>query len=122
MTLFLIISVVQGSSMEEHGGASHGKKRGTTAIMTWFNVLCTMAGTGILQLPYTLQQGGWACILLVFLVAVMTSVFPKYVQCEFEIILSLETSALFESTVKWRMGIPRTLAWYAGLPPDATSV
>ena len=25
----------------------------------WFSILCTMAGTGILQLPYTLKQGGW---------------------------------------------------------------
>lgn len=55
----------------EHGDKSV-KKRGTSFVMTWFNILCTMAGTGILQLPYTLQQGGWACIALVFIIAVMT--------------------------------------------------
>ena len=58
--------------MKDHDDTSSEQKKGTSAIMTWFNVLCTMAGTGILQLPYTLQQGGWACIALVFLVAVMT--------------------------------------------------
>ena len=30
--------------------------------------MCTMAGTGILQLPLTLKQGGWVCLGLIVLV------------------------------------------------------
>lgn len=40
--------------------------------MTLFNILCTMAGTGILQLPYTLKQGGWACVGLVVAIGMIT--------------------------------------------------
>lgn len=39
---------------------------------TWFNIICTMAGTGILQLPLTIQQGGWLCMVLMVIVALMT--------------------------------------------------
>ena len=37
-----------------------------------FSILCTMAGTGILQLPLTLKQGGWVCLSLIIVVALMT--------------------------------------------------
>mmetsp|Transcript_8157 Transcript_8157/g.14789 ORF Transcript_8157/g.14789 Transcript_8157/m.14789 type:complete len:446 (+) Transcript_8157:50-1387(+) len=40
---------------------------------TLFQLLCTMAGTGILQLPYTVSQGGWLALTLVVLVGVMTN-------------------------------------------------
>ena len=36
------------------------------------SVLCTCVGTGILQLPLTLEQGGWSCLLLILVVAVCT--------------------------------------------------
>ena len=35
---------------------------------TWFTIICTMAGTGILQLPLTLQQGGWIGLVLIVVV------------------------------------------------------
>ena len=37
------------------------------------SILCTCVGTGILQLPLTLAQGGWLCVALIFLVAVVTN-------------------------------------------------
>ena len=53
------------------GGKSEG--HGTTALATWFSVVCTMAGTGILQLPYTLKQGGWVCVALICLCGAVTN-------------------------------------------------
>ena len=38
-----------------------------------FALLCTCVGTGILQLPLTLKQGGWTCVLMIILVAVLTN-------------------------------------------------
>jgi amino acid permease len=38
-----------------------------------FSILCTCIGTGILQLPLTLKQGGWTCLLLILLVAILTN-------------------------------------------------
>ena len=29
------------------------------------NIVCQMAGMGILQLPYMLRQGGWLCLVLI---------------------------------------------------------
>ena len=40
---------------------------------TLFSLLCTMVGTGILQLPLTLKQGGWACIVLIVLCGLLTN-------------------------------------------------
>lgn len=44
-----------------------------TTSATLFQLLCTMAGTGILQLPFTIAQGGWAALLLVVIVGIMTN-------------------------------------------------
>lgn len=45
----------------------------------WFGVMCTMAGTGILQLPYTLKQGGWVCVVMIVAVAALTNYTAKLV-------------------------------------------
>jgi len=47
-------------------------------LSAWFAIMCTMAGTGILQLPYTLKQGGWLCLGLIILVALMTNTTAKW--------------------------------------------
>eukprot|EP00943_MAST-04B_sp_MAST-4B-sp1_P002120 g2120.t1 len=52
---------------------------------TLFSILCTMAGTGILQLPFTLKQGGWLCLTLLFIVALMTNTTGKWlIHCLYE--------------------------------------
>ncbi|GMI53623.1 hypothetical protein TeGR_g6357 [Tetraparma gracilis] len=40
---------------------------------TAFQIVTTMAGTGILQLPYTVAQGGWITLFLLLLVAAITN-------------------------------------------------
>jgi amino acid permease len=40
---------------------------------TLFSILCTCIGTGILQLPLTLKQGGWLCIIMIVLCALLTN-------------------------------------------------
>lgn len=50
-----------------------------------FSILCTMAGTGILQLPLTLKQGGWLCVTLIVIVALMTNTTGKWlINCLYE--------------------------------------
>ena len=59
-----------GKQKEVQVAARHA---GTGFWMTWFTIVCTMAGTGILQLPFTLQQGGWLCLVLIGFIGFMTN-------------------------------------------------
>ncbi|KAI9274640.1 transmembrane amino acid transporter protein-domain-containing protein [Phascolomyces articulosus] len=38
-----------------------------SSFMAYFNVVCVIAGTGTLGLPYALRQGGWIGLLILFL-------------------------------------------------------
>lgn len=41
---------------------SHGVDRdseGGSSFLAYFNIVCVVAGTGALGLPYALRQGGW---------------------------------------------------------------
>ncbi|KAI7860818.1 transmembrane amino acid transporter protein-domain-containing protein [Circinella umbellata] len=38
-----------------------------SAFMAYFNVVCVIAGTGTLGLPFALKQGGWIGLLILFL-------------------------------------------------------
>ncbi|KAG0751885.1 hypothetical protein G6F24_013955 [Rhizopus arrhizus] len=41
---------------------SHGvdtRSQGGSSFLAYFNVVCVVAGTGALGLPYSLKQGGW---------------------------------------------------------------
>lgn len=41
---------------------SHGvdtNNEGGSSFLAYFNVVCVVAGTGALGLPYSLRQGGW---------------------------------------------------------------
>lgn len=42
-------------------GFSHGvdNSEGGSSFLAYFNVVCVVAGTGALGLPYALKQGGW---------------------------------------------------------------
>ncbi|KAL9549097.1 hypothetical protein PS6_006247 [Mucor atramentarius] len=43
------------------------RTNGASSLMTYFNVVCVVAGTGILGLPMALRQGGWIGLLILFL-------------------------------------------------------
>ncbi|KAK3002323.1 hypothetical protein RJ639_021578 [Escallonia herrerae] len=45
--------------------------KGTTFIRTCFNGLNALSGVGILSIPYALSEGGWLCLTILFLVAVL---------------------------------------------------
>eukprot|EP00939_MAST-03C_sp_MAST-3C-sp1_P003315 g3315.t1 len=63
------------SPLLETAAAAKKGKRGDSR-MEWpamFSILCTMAGTGILQLPLTAHQGGWVCVGLIVIVAFMAN-------------------------------------------------
>ncbi|KAI8138387.1 transmembrane amino acid transporter protein-domain-containing protein [Fennellomyces sp. T-0311] len=51
------------------GKFSHGVEREAqgSSFLAYFNVVCVVAGTGALQLPYALAQGGWIGLLILFL-------------------------------------------------------
>lgn len=42
-------------------GFSHGvdNSEGGSSFLAYFNVVCVVAGTGALGLPFALKQGGW---------------------------------------------------------------
>jgi len=49
------------------------------------SILCTCVGTGILQLPFTLKQGGWLCVALIFLVALLTNTTGRWlIKCLYQ--------------------------------------
>lgn len=57
-----------------------------SSCLPYFNTVCTMAGTGILQLPYTLRQSGWMALLIIVVAAVMTNYTAKaIVKCMYAV-------------------------------------
>ncbi|KAJ9187487.1 hypothetical protein P3X46_002938 [Hevea brasiliensis] len=50
---------------------SQRPSKGTTFLMTCFNGINTLAGVGILAIPYALSQGGWLSLILLFLLAIL---------------------------------------------------
>lgn len=60
-TFFFIENSCEGSFIDinrDHAGSSW---------MAFFNIMCVVAGTGVLGLPLALKQGGWLGILILFL-------------------------------------------------------
>lgn len=53
--------------------AGAGGRKGTRFWGAWFSIVCTMVGCGILGLPETLSQGGWAAGALIVLISIMTN-------------------------------------------------
>ncbi|KAI8054431.1 transmembrane amino acid transporter protein-domain-containing protein [Syncephalis plumigaleata] len=49
----------------------HGHERTSSSIGAYFNIICVIAGTGTLQLPLALHQGGWIGLILIALSALM---------------------------------------------------
>lgn len=45
-----------------------------SAKTAYYNVVCVIAGTGTLGLPFALRQGGWIGILILFLAWFMSTV------------------------------------------------
>lgn len=43
------------------------RSNAASSLMAYFNVVCVVAGTGILGLPMALRQGGWIGLLILFL-------------------------------------------------------
>ncbi|KAI9499435.1 transmembrane amino acid transporter protein-domain-containing protein [Zychaea mexicana] len=65
-------SVKENQSIVDYelgGKFSHGVEREAqgSSFYAYFNVVCVVAGTGALQLPYALAQGGWIGLLILFL-------------------------------------------------------
>lgn len=57
----------------------HGEKRTAqfgvidAYFKPMFNIVCTMAGAGILNMPFNTTQGGWITVMLIFLCALMAN-------------------------------------------------
>ncbi|RKP40088.1 transmembrane amino acid transporter protein-domain-containing protein [Dimargaris cristalligena] len=62
-------SLLPGSSTESFV-KDHAKGSNAAAV---FHIMCVMAGTGILQLPYCLKQGGWLSLFWIVLAAVVSN-------------------------------------------------
>eukprot|EP01063_Lacrimia_lanifica_P016457 TRINITY_DN22_c0_g1_i4.p1 TRINITY_DN22_c0_g1~~TRINITY_DN22_c0_g1_i4.p1 ORF type:complete len:480 (+),score=63.34 TRINITY_DN22_c0_g1_i4:46-1485(+) len=62
-------------------GAAHERTSDRGALC---NVVCTMAGTGILGLPAALKLGGWSVVALMFVVALTTNYTAKaLIKCHY---------------------------------------
>ncbi|GLT98438.1 hypothetical protein SLE2022_159430 [Rubroshorea leprosula] len=46
-------------------------RKGTTFLRTCFNGLNALSGVRILSIPYSLSQGGWLSLIVLFLVAIL---------------------------------------------------
>ncbi|KAI8344660.1 transmembrane amino acid transporter protein-domain-containing protein [Chlamydoabsidia padenii] len=57
--------------VEDHNSVyyDHGVERQAqgSSFLAYFNVVCVVAGTGALSLPYALRQGGWIGLFILFL-------------------------------------------------------
>ncbi|KAJ2773541.1 hypothetical protein IWQ56_000948, partial [Coemansia nantahalensis] len=45
----------------------------SSAVDTFFHIVCITAGTGILQLPYALRSGGWVGVAYIALAAAISA-------------------------------------------------
>lgn len=79
--LFLPQLARDGDCHSDSAGPVPGKRRtdGTGYWASVSSVLCTMVGTGILGLPYTLKQGGWVGAGLIAVIGLMTNYTGKLV-------------------------------------------
>ncbi|KAG0739812.1 hypothetical protein G6F57_000744 [Rhizopus arrhizus] len=50
-----------------HGMVDVNRQHAGSSFLAYFNVVCVVAGTGTLGLPYALRLGGWIGILIIFL-------------------------------------------------------
>ncbi|KAJ9056582.1 hypothetical protein DSO57_1031525 [Entomophthora muscae] len=57
--------------LDDVGSSHNDVNRTGTSFGTFVNIVCAVAGTGILGLPYALKQGGWVALSLFFLGAAM---------------------------------------------------
>ncbi|KAJ2963474.1 hypothetical protein NQZ79_g1503 [Umbelopsis isabellina] len=55
------------SSFDDVNDPSKPRPNGGSLWQAYVNVVCIVAGTGVLSLPYALKQGGWIGILIIFL-------------------------------------------------------
>ncbi|KAG0170975.1 hypothetical protein DFQ28_004601 [Apophysomyces sp. BC1034] len=56
----------------ESQNGQQGQEQKGSSFLAYFNVVCVVAGTGMLGLPYALRQGGWCGLLILFLAWVMS--------------------------------------------------
>ncbi|CAG8780634.1 11921_t:CDS:2, partial [Dentiscutata erythropus] len=64
-----------GSTIETETYDSYGEEEAVVSGSSWaayVNVICVVAGTGILGLPYAIKQGGWIAMSLIVLSTLIT--------------------------------------------------
>lgn len=68
-----------------------------SAFLAYFNVVCVVAGTGTLGLPYALRLGGWIGILILFLAWFMSMVcfYSFYIESNFNLPLFFYSTQVF---------------------------
>ena len=62
------------AASEKTGMDTIDRSQGCSGFMAYFNVVCVIAGTGTLGLPFALAQGGWIGILILCLAWWMSTV------------------------------------------------
>ncbi|KAJ9071205.1 hypothetical protein DSO57_1039321 [Entomophthora muscae] len=65
------INIRSEIDLDDVGSCHSDVNRTGSSFGTFVNIVCAMAGTGILGLPYALKQGGWLAVTLFFLGAAM---------------------------------------------------
>ncbi|KAK9729097.1 hypothetical protein K7432_000539 [Basidiobolus ranarum] len=67
MTNDTVVDITAKDSLEFSPTNTVVRDRNGSSLGAYFNVICVVAGTGTLQLPLTLEQGGWASIFLMMI-------------------------------------------------------
>lgn len=62
-----------GSATDKDALVDVDRSNAGTSLMAYFNIVCVVAGTGILGIPFALRQGGWMGLLILFLAWTMSS-------------------------------------------------
>ncbi|KAJ1978369.1 hypothetical protein H4R34_003227 [Dimargaris verticillata] len=75
VTSFDLASPGSDGDHDEHlekGHGGHEEDRTGSSMSAFFNIVCVVAGSGILQLPVTFSQAGWIGVLCVVLAALFS--------------------------------------------------
>ncbi|KAL4197746.1 hypothetical protein AMTRI_Chr04g189830 [Amborella trichopoda] len=54
---------------QENGGGQPSQATGISSARAYLNLLNALSGIGVLSTPYALSEGGWVCLMLLFVMA-----------------------------------------------------
>lgn len=73
-SIYLFVSTTEADYDYKNDFQDVDRSNAGSSKTAYYNVVCVIAGTGTLGLPFALRQGGWIGVLILFLAWFMSTV------------------------------------------------